>query len=146
MGRRCLQVSAVSPRIVVGQGFTTRRYTVDSSLRYVGGAVGFGFGAMWMTEGIGAAIACLLLAALGCGVVLMAERAQANASAQRPSADTFDADADYPLTADEFELEELSYEQASNDEGSNEQASSDEPAEEARSPLAVEAEYGWPVG
>jgi hypothetical protein len=74
-----VQVSAAPPRIVVGQGFTTRRYAVDSSLRYFGSAVGFGFGAMWMTAGIGPAIASVLLAALGYGAVFMAERAKANA-------------------------------------------------------------------
>jgi NAD(P)-dependent dehydrogenase (short-subunit alcohol dehydrogenase family) len=78
---------------------------VDNSLRYVGGAVGFGFGALWMTAGIGAAIACLLLAALGYGVVFIAERAQANARTQ----------------------------------------DAHEPDDDATSPLAAEAEYGWPL-
>ena len=108
---------------------------MDSSLRYVGGAAGFGFGAMWMTTGIGAAIACLLLAALGYGAVLMAERAQANASAHRPLEATFYADADLPLSADEFELDPVSYDETS----------SDEPSEEAPGPLVADAEYGWPV-
>jgi hypothetical protein len=58
-------------------------------MRYVGGAVGFGFGAMWMTVGIGSAIACLLLAALGYGAVWIAERAQANADAHRPANEMF---------------------------------------------------------
>jgi hypothetical protein len=74
-----VQVSVARPRIVVGQGFTTRRYAVDSSLRYFGSAVGFGFGALWLTAGIGPAIASVLLAALGYGAVFMAERAKANA-------------------------------------------------------------------
>jgi hypothetical protein len=135
-----LQVSAAPPRIVVGQGFTTRRYTVDSTLRYVGGAVGFGFGAMWMTVGIGAAIASLLLAALGYGVVLMAERAQANAKAPRPH-ETYDADADLPLTADELELADIAYEQES-----PEPAVHDAPPVKAPGLLAAKADYGWPVG
>lgn len=53
---------------------------MDSTLRYFGSAVGFGFGAVWMTAGIGPAIACVLLAALGYGAVFMAERARTNAS------------------------------------------------------------------
>jgi hypothetical protein len=130
-----LQVSAAQPRIVVGQGFTTRRFTVDSTMRYVGGGVGFAFGAMWMTVGIGSAIVCLLLGALGYGAVWIAERAQANASVPRPTTETFEADADLPLTADEFELEETRYEPP-------------KPAENVRRPvpLAAEADYGWPTG
>jgi hypothetical protein len=53
---------------------------VDSSLRYFGSAVGFGFGAMWLTAGIGPAIACVLLAALGYGAVVMSERARTGAT------------------------------------------------------------------
>jgi hypothetical protein len=79
---------------------------LSNSLRYLGGAVGFGFGAVWMTAGIGAAIACLLLAGLGFGVVFVAERAQADAR-----------------TPDAY----------------------GEPADDASSPLAAEAEYGWPL-
>src|SRR5262245_901274 len=91
----------------------TRRSTVDNTMRYVGGAAGFGFGAMWMTVGIGSAIACLLLAALGYGAVWIAERAQANAAAHQPVNETFEADADLPLTADELELEETRYDKPS---------------------------------
>jgi hypothetical protein len=76
---------------------------VNGSLRYFGSAVGFGFGAVWFTAGIGPAIACVLLAALGYGAVFMADRARAGASAP-----------DY------------------------------EPLDDATSPLAAEAEYGWP--
>jgi hypothetical protein len=65
--------------------------------------VGFGFGALWMTAGIGAAIASVLLAGLGYGAVFMAERAKSNATIR-----------DY------------------------------EPVDDATSPLAAEAEYGWP--
>lgn len=114
---------------------------MDSSLRYIGGAVGFGFGAMWMTVGIGAAIACLLLTALGYGVVLIAERAQADAGTHRWSSETYEADADLPLTADEFELEKAAY-----DEPSYGQASHDESPVEAPVPVAARADYGWPVG
>jgi hypothetical protein len=104
---------------------------VDSTMRYVGGAVGFGFGAMWITVGIGSAIACLLLAALGYGAVWIAERAQANADAHRPANEMFEADADLPLTADELQLEETSY---------------DEPSDRTARPVAAEVDYGWPTG
>ncbi len=109
---------------------------MDSWMRYIGGAVGFGFGAMWMTIGIGGAIACVLLAALGFGVVLVAERAQANAKAQRLSVETYDLDADLPLTADDFELAERY----------DEKIVLDEPPVKEPRPLAARADYGWPVG
>ena len=96
---------------------------MGNSLRYLGGAVGFGFGAVWMTAGIGAAIACLLLAALGYGAVFVAERAQAGAITPR--------EAVLSLPEDEFDLDHERY---------------DEPADDATSPLAAEVEYGWPLG
>jgi hypothetical protein len=96
---------------------------VGNSLRYLGGAVGFGFGAVWMTAGIGAAIACLLLAALGYGAVFVAQRAQANA--------IIPGEAALSLPADELDLDHQPY---------------DEPGDDATSPLAGEVEYGWPLG
>jgi hypothetical protein len=104
---------------------------VGSSLRYLGGAVGFGFGAVWMTAGIGSAIACVLLAALGYGAVFVAERAQASANTHRPSNQTPEAEAALPLPADELELDHGRYY---------------EPPDDATSPLAAEVEYGWPSG
>ena len=41
------------------------------------------FGVLWMTVGLGPAILCLLLAGLGYGAVLAAERAHANPEAFR---------------------------------------------------------------
>lgn len=126
---------------------------MDSALRYVGGAVGFGFGAMWMTVGIGAAIACLLLAALGYGVVLVAERAQTNANLQRRPDEMYEVDADLPLTADELELSDTGFDPAGFDRAGSDPASYDpvpdaldEPPVEAPRPLAAKADYGWPVG
>ena len=81
--QRNLQVSAVSPRIVVGQGFIPRRYTVDSKMRYFGFAVGFAFAVVWMTVGLGSAIVCGLVAGLGYGAVIVAERARANETRRR---------------------------------------------------------------
>jgi hypothetical protein len=102
---------------------------MGSTLRYVGGAAGFGFGAVWMTTGIGSAIACLLLAALGYGAVLVAERAQADASPHRSPNRTPETEAALSLPADEFELDHEPY----------------EPSDDATSPLAAEADYGWPA-
>ena len=106
---------------------------MDSSLRYFGCVAGFGFGVLWMTEGLGAAILCLLLAALGYGVVLVSERARANPDAFRlPSRTpgTQSEKEDLPLRAEELNLD-LGHVY--------------EPSDDASSPLAAEAEYGWPV-
>lgn len=104
---------------------------MDSSLRYFGCTVGFAFGVMWMTLGLGSAILCLLLAGLGYGAVFLAGRAQVNGVARRrPSATPEPEEA--PLL-DEFELD---YEPVA------------EPIDDATSPLAAEAEsaeYGWPL-
>jgi uncharacterized membrane protein len=81
--------------------------------------VGFGFGVVWMTVGLGPAILCLVLAVVGYGAVFMAERAEANRALDRE---------DLPLD-DEVELEPERY---------------DEPADDAASPLTAEVEYGWP--
>jgi len=52
---------------------------VDSSMRYFGCSVGFAFGVLWMTIGLGSAIVCALLAAFGYGAVFVAERGRAKA-------------------------------------------------------------------
>jgi len=102
---------------------------VDSSLRYFACAVGFGFGVLWLTEGLGAAILCLLLAGLGYGAVFVAERARANPS-------TFRIPSWTP------ETEDLSQEA----EGIGlDHGYVYEPPDDASSPVAAEAEYGWPV-
>jgi len=94
---------------------------MGSSLRYLGSAAGFGFGVVWVTVGLGSAIVCLLLAALGYCAVFMAERAHAEASTRRPPIQTPDAD----LPPERFEHY-------------------DKLPDDATTPLAAEAEYGWP--
>lgn len=105
---------------------------MDSSLRYFGCVVGFGFGVLWMTEGLGAAILCLLLGSLGYGVVLVAERARANPQSFRLQlpARTPATESDLPAQAEELSAD-LGHVY--------------EPSDDASSPLAAEAEYGWPV-
>jgi hypothetical protein len=95
---------------------------VGSSARYLGIAVGFGFGVVWMTVGIGSAILVLLCAAFGCAVALVAER-------ERGSLRRVQRDEDEPLLFDEAELEHF--------ERHDDELVEDEP-------VAVEAEYGWP--
>ena len=95
---------------------------MGSSLRYLGSAAGFGFGVVWVTVGLGSAIVCLLLAALGYCAVFMAERAQAEASTRRP-----------PIQTPEAHL--LAPERVERDR---------DLSDDATTPLAAEAEYGWP--
>jgi hypothetical protein len=102
---------------------------VDSSMRYFGCLAGFGFGVLWMTEGIGAAILCSVLAGLGYGAVLVAERARTNPETFRLQTRKPEVD-DLPLRAEELNLD-LGHVY--------------EPADDASSPLAAEADYGWPV-
>jgi hypothetical protein len=102
---------------------------VDSSLRYFGSVVGFGFGVLWMTEGLGAAILCLLLGALGYGAVLVGERARENPGTFRLPSRTPES-ADLPAQAEELNLD-LGHVY--------------EPSDEASTPLAADADYGWPV-
>lgn len=102
---------------------------MDVSLRYFGCAVGFGFGVLWVTVGLGPAILCLLLAGLGYGAVLVAERARANPEAFRLPRRAPEGD-ELAEAADEIALDHgYVY----------------EPSDDASSPLAAEAEYGWPL-
>src|SRR5690348_2388296 len=91
-------------------------------MRYFGFAVGFGFGVVWMTVGLGSAILCALLAGLGYGAVLVAERSRANAEATRKPVDSIAS------MLDEFELDNEAH-----------------IAGDSTSPLSAEADYGWPV-
>ncbi len=97
---------------------------MDNKMRYFGFAVGFAFAVVWMTVGLGSAIVCGLVAGLGYGAVIVAERARANAATTHKRADSIAA------MLDEFELDNEAQIEA---------------ADDATSPLAVEAEYGWPV-
>jgi hypothetical protein len=94
---------------------------MDSSLRYFGCAMGFAFGLVWMTVGLGSAILCLVLGGLAYGAVFVAERAQANARTRQTGSDA------PVLSLDEFELDD------------------DELQDDATSALAAEADYGWPL-
>lgn len=101
---------------------------MDRSLRLFWCVVGFAFGVLWMTKGLGAAILCLLLAALGYGAVFVAERARANPGALRLPGRTPESE-DLPLQAEEL---------------NNDLGHVYEPSEDASSPLSAEADYGWP--
>jgi hypothetical protein len=99
---------------------------MDNSLRYFGSVAAFGIGVVWMTVGLGSAIVCLLLAAVGYGAVFFAERAQANASVPRWRIAAEDPS---PIAGVLEPEAEHHYEPSD---------------EDASTPLAAEAEYGWP--
>ena len=97
---------------------------MDSKMRYVGFVVGFAFSVVWMTVGLGSAIVCALVAALGYGAVYVAERARDKPSTTRKPAPGIAS------MLDEFELDSEAQIEA---------------ADDAASPLAAEADYGWPI-
>ena len=103
---------------------------MDSSLRLFGCITGFAFGVLWMTEGLGAAILCLLLAALGYGVVFVTQRARENPGAFRLQTRTREMAEDLPLQAEEL---------------NHDLGHVYEPSDDASSALAAEVDYGWPV-
>jgi hypothetical protein len=47
--------------------------------RYIGGAVGFAFAAVWATAGLGSALVCIVAAAIGYTAVRLAEGRQLSA-------------------------------------------------------------------
>jgi len=63
---------------------------VGGGLRYFGGAVAFGFAAVWIMWSLAAAFICVLSAAAGYGAVVVAERARARLGARtgRPGVST----------------------------------------------------------
>lgn len=93
-------------------------------MRYFGFAVGFAFAVVWMTVGLGSAIVCGLVAGLGYGIVLVSERARADSATKHKPAESI------ARMLDEFELDNEAQIEA---------------ADDATSPLAAEADYGWPV-
>jgi hypothetical protein len=102
---------------------------VVGSSRYFGCAVGFGFGAVWMTVGLGSAILSLLCAALGYTVAFVAEHERASLGKLRPLSQKRLVDEE-SLLLEEFELDH--YERR------------DGLPEEQRALGADEVEYGWP--
>jgi hypothetical protein len=106
-------------------------------LRYFGGAVAFGFAAVWIMASLAAALVCLAAAALGyCGVVL-AERTQSKLAA-RPRRAASNSKRGAVQTADVDGLPRWA------DALNTDLGHIYEPGA-AVSPLAREAEYGWPL-
>lgn len=102
---------------------------MSSSWRYFGCGVGFGFGVVWMTVGIGSAILVLLCAAFGYGVAFIAEHERAGLSRLRPASQPHAEDE--PLRLEDLELSHYARRE-------------DELSDEAMAPVTAEADYGWP--
>jgi hypothetical protein len=109
-----------------------------SSWRYLGTAVGFGFGAIWMTVGVGSAILVVLCAALGYGVAYVAERERAGLSRRRPSSAARPAE---DSLVDDFEFDHFELDHF---ERQDEPVVA-EPADEELALISSEAGYGWPM-
>jgi hypothetical protein len=109
-------------------------------LRYFAGAVAFGFAAVWTIQSLAAAFVCLLSAAVGYGVVFVAEHVRAKRAVRAGSPGVSRSNTlsppsrtaqiqDFPLRADDL----------NHDLGHVYEPSPTTP------PPAAETEYGWPL-
>jgi hypothetical protein len=109
-------------------------------LRYFGGAVAFGFAAVWIMASLAAALVCLAAAAVGYGVVFVAERMRARRATRASSAGVA-ATRTFALPLGTQEVEDLPRwaEALSSDLGHIYDPTA------TASPLARDVEYGWPL-
>jgi hypothetical protein len=108
-------------------------------LRYFGGAVAFGFAAVWILASLAAALVCLLSAIAGYGVVFVAERTRAKRAVRTSSPGVSSSS----LVARPVQTPEMNDLSLWADALNSSLGHVYEPAV-ATSPLAREAEYGWP--
>jgi hypothetical protein len=111
-----------------------------SGFRYFGGAVAFGFAAMWIMASLRAALVCLLSAVIGYGMVIVAERARARLAARagRPGVPASAMLVPPRPTREGGDLAQWA------DALNSDLGHVYEPAA-TMSPLSREAEYGWPL-
>ena len=109
-------------------------------LRNFGGAVAFGFAAIWIMVSLGAALVCLAAAVVGYGVGLVLERTAAKLAGRRREAGVSAAVAVSPSRP----ARELGGLPQWADALNSDLGHVYEPAA-ATSPLSREAEYGWPL-
>ena len=111
-----------------------------SGLRYFGGAVAFGFAAVWIMASLAAALVCLAAAAVGYGVVSASERVRAGRAARASSPELSAASRiALPLGTQEVEDLPLWASALNSDLGHIYEPTA------TTSPLARDVEYGWPV-
>lgn len=108
---------------------------MGGGLRYFGGAVAFGFAAIWIMASLTAALVCLLSAVIGYGVGFAAERTRgrvvtraSNARIAAPTLTSAAPEATMPVWAETL----------NSDLGHIYEPSA------TTSPLSRGAEYGWP--
>jgi hypothetical protein len=109
-------------------------------LRYFAGAVAFGFAAVWIMASLAAALVCLLSAVAGYGAARVVETARAKLAgrASRPSVAVSNT---LVPTRPALKLEDMpSWAEALNSDLGHVY----EPSA-TTSPLAREADYGWPL-
>jgi hypothetical protein len=109
-------------------------------LRSFGGAVAFGFAAVWIMASLAAAVVCLLAALAAYGTVALAERVRARLAARRRRAG-ISSPTTLALPRRPAEMEDLPLwaDALNSDLGHVYEPSA------TTSPLAREAEYGWPL-
>jgi hypothetical protein len=109
-------------------------------LRYFGGAVAFGFAAMWIMASLAAALVCLLSAVVGYGAVCVVDATRAKL-ARRSSRPGVALSTTLAPPRPALELDDMpSWADALNSDLGHVY----EPSA-TTSPLAREAEYGWPL-
>jgi hypothetical protein len=109
-------------------------------LRNFGGAVAFGFAAVWIMASLAAAVVCLLAAVAAYGTVALAERVRAKLAARRRRP-AISSPTQLALPGKPAQMEDLPlWADALNSDLGHVY----EPAA-TTSPLAREAEYGWPL-
>ena len=113
---------------------------MGGGFRYFVGAVAFGFAAVWIMATLAGALVCLSSAAVGYGVVLVAERARAK-RATRASSRGVSTPSAFALRAQTPQVDDLALWA---DALRSDLGHVYEPAA-AASPLAREAVYGWPL-
>lgn len=111
-----------------------------SGLRNFGGAVAFGFAAIWIMASLRAALVCLLAAFIGYGIGLVAERTKAELASRRRGARLSTSVAVAPARPAPAIGDLPEWADALNSDLGHVY----EPAA-ATSPLSREAEYGWPL-
>ena len=107
-------------------------------LRYFGGAVAFGFAAVWITASLVAALVCLAAAVVSYGVISLAERAQAKLAARASGRGIPNASTPAPSR----QPSDPGYLALRADELNHDLGRVYEPA--GPLPRADEPEYGWP--
>lgn len=112
---------------------------MGGGLRYFAGAAAFGFAAVWIMASLAGALVCLLSALVAYGAVVVGERTRARRARPADRADATPTLLAPPNPSPEVEDLPRWAEVLNSDLGHVYDPSA------TMSPLAHEAEYGWPV-